>query len=132
MPYSEFDNQNDGMYDTYDENKVLNKRSVKKGHRRYYPSNSPDKFVRNAQTGIEYSFKVGSREQNSLFKSVDTTGVCDEDGYVIHYQHGDRPNPNTNHLFYDTPEQCMRHLGVSFERSFIEKWHENRRSDMEF
>lgn len=129
MPYYEHDNQNDGMYDTYDEHKVLNKSSVKKGHRRYYPSNSPNRFVKNAQTGIEYSFKVGSIEQNNLFKTVDTTGVCDEDGYVIHNKNINISN--TNHLFYDTPEQCMRHLGVSFERSFIEKWHENRRSNIE-
>ena len=131
MPYNENDNQNDGMYDTYDENKVLNSRSAKKGHRRYYPSNSPLMLVRNAQTGIEYSFKVGSKEQNNLFRTVDATGVCDQDGYVMHFRHGNRPNPNTNHLFYDTPEQCISHLGVSFERSFIENWHENRRSNME-
>jgi hypothetical protein len=121
---------NDGLYEMFNEDKVASRNgSNKNKQHRYYPSNKPQSLVRNAQTGIPYSFKVGSKEQQQLFKTVDTTGVCDENGYVFPRQ-SKSINPNSNHLFYDTPEQCMTHLRISFERSFIERWHEARRAEL--
>jgi hypothetical protein len=126
---SAFDNDHtDELYDLFNEDKVAGG-SAKTKRQRYYPSNKPQSFVVNAQTGIPYSFRVGSKEQRQLFKTVDATGVCDKDGCVI------SPNqkvfsPISNHLFYDTPEQCMRHLNISFQRSFVEQWHEARRNEL--
>jgi len=127
---SHFDNETiDGVYETFNEERISYRGgNGKNRRRRFYPSNKPQSLVVNAQTGIPYSFKVGSKEQQQLFKTVDATGVCDEEGYVIPANHKDF-FPITHHLFYDTPEQCMSHLRVSFERSFIEKWHEARRDE---
>ncbi len=122
---------NDVMYETFNEDKLTyyGGGSAKTKRRCFYPSNKPQSLVVNAQTGVPYSFRVGSKEQLHLFKTVDARGLCDEEGYVI------PPNqkfvsPITHHLFYDTPEQCMTHLKVSFERSFVEQWHEARRTDL--
>jgi hypothetical protein len=129
MPH--IDNEtNDVVYETFNEERISSRGgNGKNRRRRFYPSNKPQSLVVNAQTGIPYSFHVGSNEQQRLFKTVDATGLCDEEGYVIPANHKDF-FPITHHLFYDTPEQCMSHLRVSFERSFIEQWHEARRTEM--
>ena len=127
-----FDNEtNDGLYETFNEERVNARGGSNKNRRqqRYYPSNKPQSLVVNAQTGVPYTFNVGSKEQQRLFKTVDATGVCDEDGFVT-TSNRTTYNSNTNHLFYDTPEQCMTHLRISFERTFVEQWHEARRVDM--
>ena len=130
MPH--IDNEtNDGVYETFNEERISSRGGNGKNRgRRFYPSNKPQALVVNAQTGIPYSFHVGSKEQQQLFKTVDATGVCDEEGFVIPLNQKHIINPISHHLFYDTPEQCMSHLKVSFERSFIEKWHETRRTEM--
>ena len=115
----------------FNEERIASRGGIGKNRRRrFYPSNKPQSLVVNAQTGIPYTFKVGSFEQTQLFKTVDTTGVCDEEGFVIPLNQKHIINPISHHLFYDTPEQCMTHLRISFERSFVEKWHEARRSEM--
>ena len=120
-----FENEtNDGLYETFNEEKVTSRGGNRR--RRFYPSNRPQSFVVNAQTGIPYTFRVGSKEQQKLFKTVDATGVCDEEGFIVSVNNKDFI-PITHHLFYDTPEQCMSHLKVSFNRCFVEEWHEARR-----
>jgi hypothetical protein len=126
-----FDNDStDGLYELFNEDKVTSQRgSIKKRRRCYFPSNKPQTFVVNAQTGVPYSFRVGSKEQRQLFKTVDATGICDEDGFLVS-QNQKVFSPITHHLFYDTPEQCMKHLNVSFEKSFVEQWHDARRAGL--
>jgi len=101
-----------------------NQQNAKRSKRpRYFPSNKPQSFIKNAVTGVPYPYVVGSKEQNLLYKMVDTTGTCDADGYVIKTR-TDLPNHNTNHLFYDSPEQCMSHLRISFDPSHVKSWHD--------
>jgi len=121
-------NDND---ENYNDDSYGAKMTTKQSKRRYFPSNIPQTKIKNAQTGVQYDFETGSAEQRSLFKAVDTTGTCDENGFYINKKNG-TTNPNSNHLFYDTPEQCMRHLNISFERNFVETWHNARQSDMIF
>lgn len=90
---------------------------------RYFPSNQPQAFIKNAVTGVPYPYVVGSKEQSLLYKIIDTTGTCDRDGYVIKARQ-DLPNPETNHLFYDSPEQCMSHLHLSLNPAEVARWHE--------
>ena len=97
--------------------------SKKTGKRKYFPSNSPQSLIRNAITGVEYPYYTGTKEQSLLFKCVDSTGTCDSQGYFIK---SGPTNYNTNHLFYDSPEQCMRHLHISFSSDFIKKWHDSQ------
>jgi len=94
---------------------------------RYFTSNKPQLFIRNAVTGVPYPFVVGSTEQSSLYKLVDTTGTCDSDGYVIKVRR-DLPNFNTNHLFFDSPEQCMNHMRITLTPAHVKQWHDTHRS----
>ena len=112
---------NDGMHETFNEDDISRQRTKNAGKRRYYPSNKAQTFIKNAVNGSEYEWRVGSKEEQGLFKTVDATGTCDSKGYVIKNQ-SVLPNPNPNHLYYDSPEQCMRHLNVTYSNDFIEKW----------
>ena len=94
----------------------------------YFPSNKPQAFVRNAVTGVPYPYIVGSKEQCLLYKMVDATGRCDGNGYLIKAR-SDLPNPNTNHLFYDSPEQCMSHMRITIDQSEVKRWHDARQND---
>jgi hypothetical protein len=118
-----------GYDDLYNEENVANRMTegTKKGKRRYYPSNKPQTFVRNAVTGVKYPFMVGSYEQRQLYKMVDSTGTCDAEGYPIKVR-SLLPNFNTNHLFYDSPEQCMSNLRISIADSAINLWRERTQS----
>jgi len=119
-----------GIEDEFDDYTEMdgkpNQMNEKKSKRpRYFPSNKPQTLIRNAVTGVEYPFIVGSKEQSLLYKIVDTTGRCDADGFVIRSREN-LPNPNTNHLFYDSPEQCMSHLRYTLNPDDVKRWHESR------
>ena len=110
-------------FETYNEENVMEKTTKKVGKRRYYPSNKAQSYIRNAVTGVKYSFTVGSAAQRVLYKMVDATVTCDEDGFVITSKY-DLPNSNPNHLFYDSPEQCMSNLRISIQPEDISRWRE--------
>ena len=95
---------------------------------RYFPSNKPQTFIRNAVTGVPYPYVVGSKEQSLLYKTVDATGTCDDKGYVIKAR-SDLPCPNTNHLFYDSPEQCMSHMRITIHPAEVKRWHDAHQND---
>jgi hypothetical protein len=98
--------------------------------RKYYTSNSPDSFIKNAITGSLYPYKVGSNNSRRLFKIVDATGNYDNDGVRIKNSkfRGKEYfiNSNSNHLYYNTPEECTRHMRVTFQPAFIEQWNKRR------
>ena len=112
----EVTNDNEPMF----QNEEMVKRSKK---HRYYPSNNPQTFVRNAVTGVKYPFLVGSNEQRQLYKMVDALGTCDSEGFIIK-DRNNLPNLTPNHLFYDSPEQCMSHLNVVIPFEDIKRWRE--------
>jgi len=104
--------------------------------RQYYPtSGTAGKRCRNALTGVDYEWRVGSlAAKENLFHSVDTTGKCDPEGYRIpvkNYRSDNStyiyPNPNPNHLYYDSPEQFMRHQRIILSSEFVQRWHETHR-----
>ena len=101
-----------------------NQKGEKRSKRpRYFPSNKPQSFIKNAVTGVPYPYVVGSKEQKLLYKMIDATGTCDAEGYFIKAR-ADLPNHNTNHLFYDSPEQCMSHLRISLNPVHVKSWHD--------
>ena len=81
-------------------------------------------MIRNAITGVEYPYYTGSSEQTLLYKCVDSTGTCDSDGYMIRSSNL-LPNSNPNHLFFDSPEQCMRHMHITISAEMIQNWHKS-------
>jgi hypothetical protein len=119
----------DSLYEN-EADEFVNRGGAQKGEKRskrpkYFPSNKPQVFIVNAVTGVPYPYVVGSKEQTLLYKMVDATGRCDEDGYTIKAA-DDLPNFNTNHLFYDSPEQCMSHLRVTINQADVKRWHDHR------
>lgn len=92
----------------------------------YYPSNISDSFIRNAVTGRPYPFKVGSNESRRLFKVIDTIGNIDSNGRKIQVikKHGvfTPINANPNHLYYNSPEEYMRHMHYQVQPELIKKW----------
>jgi len=109
----------------YYEGTSIQPETVKRSKRpRYFPSNKPQTFIKNAVTGVPYPFLVGSKEQKILYKIVDATGTCDTEGFVIK-DRKDLPNSQTNHLFYDSPEQCMNHLRLTINVEDIRRWKES-------
>jgi hypothetical protein len=107
-------------YDLHNEENVANKK-YKRGRRLYYPSNPHSGgVVCNAVTGSPYPYTFGSRAQQVLYKVVDSTGTCDSDGYSILRR--DPRNPNPNHLFFDSPEECMSHMRIEISDDTINTW----------
>lgn len=117
----------DFIEEQYERREPAEKRSKRP---RYFPSNRPQTFIKNAVTGVPYPYFVGSKEQSLLYRIVDTTGTCDADGYVIKSR-SYLPNPNTNHLFYDSPEQCMSHLRLTLNPLEVKQWHDKHQNDSE-
>lgn len=113
------------IYDDRDNNetdKFVNK--VKK--RVFCPSNTPDSFIKNAITGVAYPWKVGSIDSKRLFKVVDTLGLHDKHGFKLpgRKQRSEvgQINPNPNHLYYDSPEEFMRHRNCKVSQELIDSW----------
>ena len=71
----------------------------------YYPSNVLENSIVNAASGVSYPFQVGSLESLKLFHVVDATGTVNSMGIKEGY------NCEPNHLYYDSPQQYMRHRG---------------------
>jgi hypothetical protein len=120
---------------TYDYQQSANRKTAPKNHqRKYFPSNGAMSRIRNALTGVEYPFwRTGSQAAyDNLFHIVDTTGVCDNEGYVIAVKarkYTQYPNPQPNHLYYDNPEQFMRHQHIALNPTFVAQWR-SRRAEM--
>jgi len=100
--------------------------------RSYYTSNKPGTFIRNAITGREYEWKVGTSDSLRLFKVVDTIGNHDKNGCQNPQSNKKRGLPLTynsepNHLYYDTPEEFMRHRNCRINKDLILQWNEKRK-----
>lgn len=118
----EYENCSDHGRDDNDKDKYVNR--VKK--RAYYPSNTSDSFIKNAITGVAYPWKVGSNESRRLFKVFDTLGLHDSNGVKMtgRKRRSDvgQFNPAPNHLYYDSPEEFMRHRNCTVSPALIESW----------
>lgn len=72
-------------------------------------------FIRNATTGIRSQYKVGSKYEDLFFKVKD---VARNNQTVL--------NNLPRKLFYDSPEECERHMHVIIPTEVKETWTENR------
>ena len=90
--------------------------------RRYYTSNIPDTYIRDAITGDLYPYKVGSYESLRLFKYIDATGTCDSEGRQ--YSKKDRNiSRDANSCYYTCPEECMKHRKIKFSEERVKDWY---------
>jgi hypothetical protein len=77
-----------------------------------YSSSSLSKsFIRNAITGIRSQYKVGSKYEDLFFKIKD---VARKNQTVL--------NDLPRKLFYDSPEECERHLHITIPTELKENW----------
>ena len=112
--------------DGYDNVVVTHKEGRKIGRRRYFPSNVENSFIVNAETGVPYLFRVGSRESLRLFKMVDTIGTCDKNGFVLNPKDEAYPNRSPNHIFYDSPGQFEKHQRTTLAPHFLENFNKRK------
>jgi len=110
------------MYKEEESATIEDNNSMEKKKPYYYPSNVPDKFIKNAVTGVEYPWRVGSLDSSRLFKMVDTIGNYDSNGYKIKPHNKRYPNPSPNHCYYDSPQQFMTHRKMLVQPEMIERW----------
>lgn len=90
--------------------------------RLYFPTKLRSRIV-NAKTGLSYPYYQGSYEELQLFKIIDSTARCDEHGFL--QTRSDPVNRDPNFLYYDNPEQFMRHRQILLPKERISKWYAN-------
>lgn len=106
------------------DNNETGERVVRTRRRKYYPSRLGGVCV-NAMTGQRYPIAQGSFEEMRLYKVVDATAFCDKNGF---YRENNAPvNRDPNILYYDHPEEYMRHMKVKLKQSRINLWRINQK-----
>ena len=86
---------------------------------RYYESNVVGHSVVCAITGAKYPWKVGKRDENRLFKVVDTANK-------VHFSSKDYGCRVSHNLYYETPYQYMEHRNVELSEDFIRSWYDKQ------
>jgi len=74
-----------------------------------YCSGDVGTHIRNAVTGHRYPYRVGSKEEDLLFKVGLATGEL---------------GVNSGSLFYDSPEQYEKHCFTTISTEGKNRWHE--------
>ena len=67
-------------------------------------------YIRNAFTGEMFKNKVGSNDEYMFFKMYLCNGINEKREPIL--------------LFYNTPEECERHLLMSIDNNIKQKWHQ--------
>lgn len=75
-----------------------------------YASSDAGTYIRNAETGNYYKYKVGSKDEELFFKVAVSTGEL-------------KTKNSSNVLFYDSPEQYEKHLMEEAKQEIKESWH---------
>lgn len=85
----------------------------------FYTTSGFGNYIRDAETGEYYPYKVGTLDEYLFFKVGLSTGECKSE------------NGSTT-LFYLSPERYGKHLNIKdyFDESFILEWRERRDNRM--
>jgi len=73
-----------------------------------FETNSSNAYAMNAITNAPYNVKFGSRDEDSLFSVIISTGETGQTPLI---------------LFYDSPEQYERHFSVKLSPQTKQRWH---------
>ena len=87
----------------------------------YKTSFFPGSNIKNAITGNFYEYLVGSKNEKLLFKIAICTG---EKGTLNYIDNKFIAEPSS--LFYDSPEQCEKHLCIEIHQKTKTKWLESK------
>ena len=125
------------LHDSQSPDTIMNPSKVKR-IRKYYTSNMVGRKIKNAVTGSEYPWVVGSFKSKLLFCVHDSSGSCDKNGYIVtraNYKEQDSTtlkdekklvNSRTpNKCYYESPNEYMLHNNVKFSKEFINTWKHN-------
>jgi len=93
--------------------KVLPNGKIKNVKVDCYASSDAGTYIRNAETGNFYKYKVGSKEENLFFKIAMSNGEL-------------KTKNGLNILFYDSPEQFENHLMKELSQDIKTCWLEKR------
>ena len=78
-----------------------------------YTSSDAGTYIRNAETGNYYKYKVGSKEEDLFFKIAFSSGEL-------------QTKNSSNILFYDSPEQFEKHLMEEVKQDIKDVWHSKK------
>lgn len=121
MPSAKYDDDHPNTdIDSCDESYESRDKHYSEVNRDYYPTKISGKIV-NAYTGEKYTYNQGSYDELRLYRMIDVRGVYDEHGCKI-ARHAEA-NRSPMFLYYDSPEQCMRHQGIKIPAERVNKWH---------
>ena len=90
-------------------NKLSVTGKLKKAKIDCYTSGDSGTYIRNAETGELYKYKVGSKYEDLFFKTSLATGEL-------------KTRNSHNILFYDSPEQFEKHLMHEVDEEIKENW----------
>jgi len=82
---------------------------LKKAKINVYTSGFIGSHIRNAESGEYYKELVGSLDEDLYFKLSMATGEV-------------KSKNGSNTLFYNSPNDCMRHLHIEIPQNIINKW----------
>lgn len=85
------------------------KNPKKKSKMEFYTCGIGKSYIRNAETGIRYPYKIGSKDEYLFFKASLVDGSCTSKNEGVT-------------LFYDGPHQYMAHQKCELDQSIIENW----------
>ncbi len=115
MPSSRSQKEEEYTDENEEQEKVLRKR-------RFYPTRIGGYCI-NAVTGSRYHIQQGSFEELRLFRTTDATGFYDSKGFLR--RRNDPVSRDPNFLYYDSPEQYMRHMRQKVPQEQVNRWHTN-------
>ncbi len=86
---------------------------IRKRQIKVFSSGGVKTQIRNAETGIFYNDLVGSANEDKYFKVAFAKGVLTSKN-------------NSSTLFYNSPDEYMRHMNTQLDEYIIEKWHKKQ------
>jgi len=85
-----------------------------------YYSDIVGEYIKDAITGVQYPYRVGTKGEESFFRVViTTTPTSQARSSVI--------GRGVHKAFYDSPHSYMKHHNCVLDEEFVENWYEQRK-----
>lgn len=92
---------------------VLSNGKIKRKLIKVFSSSGVGSKIRNAESGFFYKDIVGSKNEDKYFKVSFSVGRLNSKN-------------NSNTLFYNSPEEYMKHMNAQLDDKIIENWREKQ------
>jgi len=95
--------------------------------RMYYPSNATGSIIVNAITGKPYPWRSGTIDSLRLFRVVDSSGRCNNQGFYDRHGNNHKTfNKEPNILYYDGPNEYMMQRKTRVDPMLVSEWNTTR------